>query len=340
MKAVVKGLAATAVLSVSSLAMAEPELAIGGLVEVEAVSGEDYAGDKITDVVLATVEVGMDATLNERVSAHLAFLYEEDDTDFGLDEGTLTLGLNDTTALTAGKMYVPFGRFDSFMVSDPQTLEMAETVETVLMVSMENRGLYGSAYLFNGDADEASDVAANDDNALSAGFNLGYARDGLFDVGVTYISNIADSDTLQGLDDGAVPDNVGVVDSAVAGGSVYFSASFANVTVLGEHVAALESFSNGDLDGTVGSEEQPSASNLEIGVAVSDRLTVAAGYQMTDEALFIRLPETVASAAVAYEVMEGATLAAEYATMEDYATSDGGRGESANAFTMQLAVEF
>ena len=333
------GIAGLAVLSISSQVFAQmPQLEIGGLVEVEATSSEDYAGANTTDITLATVEVAMEATVNERVSAHVAFLYEEDSTDFGLDEATVTLGLNDSVAFTAGKMYVPFGRFDSFMISDPQTLEMAETVETVLMLSVENEGLYGSAYLFNGDSDEASEVTAGDDNGISAGFNLGFVRDELFDVGVTYISNIGDSDTLQGLENTGA--SVGVVDSRVAGASVYFSANVANVTILGEHVMALASFKNGDLDGAVANEEQPSASNIEIGVAVTDALTLAGAYQKTNEAHFIGLPETVTSASVSYKVMEGATLAAEYASMDDYAISDGGTGESASSFTMQLAVEF
>lgn len=341
------GIAGLAALSVSSQLLAQmPELEIGGLVEVEASSLHDKitpvtdpaAPEKSNDVVLATVAVAIDALLNERVSAHVAFLYEEDATDFGLDEGTVTLGLSDSVSFTAGRMYVPFGRFDSFMISDPQTLAMAETVETVLMLSVENEGLYGSAYLFSGDSDEASEVDAGDDNGISAGFNLGFVRDELFDVGVTYISNIGDSDTLQELEPNGGP--VGVVDSSVAGASAYFAASLGNVTVLGEHLMALEGFSNGDLDGAVGNEEQPSASNIEIGVELAGGITVAAAYQKTDEARFIGLPETVTSASIAYEVMEGAVLAAEYAALEDYAVSDGGTGESAQVVTVQLAVEF
>jgi hypothetical protein len=345
MKSVVMGLAGLAAFSVSSQVMAEaPNLEISGLVEVEASHVNDQispatdpaAPEKTSDIVLATVELAVDSQINERVSAHVAFLYEEDSTDFGIDEGTITLGLGDSMAVTAGKMYVPFGRFDSFMISDPQTLVMAETVETVLMFSAENNGVYGFAYLFNGDSDEAS--SAPDNDGISAGFNLGYAREGMFDVGVTYISNIGDTDTLQGLETTGTAS--GVVDASIAGASAYFSAGFGKVTVVGEHVMALDSFNNGDLDGTVSNKEQPSASNLEVGFDVADGITLAAAYQKTAEALFIGLPETVISASVAYEVMEGATLSAEYATMEDYATSDGGTGESANSFTMQLAVEF
>lgn len=330
-----------AALMLSPLALAEPALEFSGLVEVEAFAAEDYTGARTTDVTLATVGVAMSAIFDERASARLAFLYEEDATDFGLEEGTVTFGLNESTLFTAGKMYVPFGRFDSFMVSDPQTLVMSETVETVLMLSAKNKGFYGSAYLFNGDSEEISEVEKGDDSGISAGFNLGYARDGRFDVGVSYISNIADSDTLQALeDDPHVVDAIGMVDSQVAGAGAYFIASLGSVSVLGEYLTALEHFSNGDLDGTVTMEEQPSASNIEIAAELGDRFAVAAAYQKTTEARFIGLPETVVSAAVAYKVAEGATLAAEYARMKDYTSGDGGTGESASSFTVQLALGF
>jgi len=331
-------LSGVAAMMLSSLAVAEPTLEIGGLVEVEALAAEDYAGAKTSDVTLATVELALDSEINERLSAHIAFLYEEDATDFGLDEGTVTLGLNDSLAFTAGKMYVPFGRFDSFMVSDPQTLAMGETVETVLMLEGAGSGLYGSVYLFSGDSDRASTVANGDDNEFSGGFSLGYAQDGVFDVGVSYISNIADSDTLQELAVGGT--NVGEVDTRVAGASAYLSATLGPVTLLGEHVGALKHFTNGDLDGSVTNEERPSASNIELGIELGGGVTLAAGYQKTREALFIGLPETVTAATVAYEVMEGATLAAEYARQKDYAVNDGGSGEEATTVTVQLAVEF
>ncbi len=337
MKSVIWGLAGLSMMSGAVAAEVSP-VNISGAVEVEAADSEDYSGAHATDIVLATVELALDADINERLSAHVAFLYEEDETDFGIDEGTMTYSLTDGMAVTAGKMYVPFGRFDSFMVSDPQTLEMAETVETVLMLSAESQGMYGSAYLFNGDSDELDEVDNGDNDGLSAGFNIGYTNEDTFDVGVSYISNIGDSDTLQALETTGAA--VGVVDSRVAGLAGYFSLGFGQVTVVGEYVTALESFANGDLDDTVTQEEQPTAANLEVGIGVTDALVLAAGYQQTDEAVFIGLPETVVSASIAYALNDGGTLSAEYAVMDDYETDEGGSGESANAFTVQWAVEF
>jgi len=333
------GVAGLAALSMSFDAIAQmPDMEFGGLIEVEASRSEDFAGNNTSDIVLATVELGVDATLSERITSHLTFLYEEDATDFGIDEGTLTYGINDTFAMTAGRMYVPFGRYDSFMVSDPQTLVMGETVETVLMVSMENRGFYGSVYTFNGDSDKISTNNSGDDDDMSGGFNLGYAEDERFDIGISYISNIGDSDTLQEL--GSNSNQWGLVDSPVPGGAAHAMVSFRNVTLVAEHVRALDNFTNGDLAGTVTREEQPSASNVEVGVALNNGVILAAAYQETDEAQFIGMPEKVTSGTVSYELMAGASLSLEYASMEDYASNDNGTGNSGNSLTLKMAAEF
>lgn len=321
---------ALAAASLSTPVLAESALSISGVVEVEASSGEDYAGDKTSDIVLATVEMAVDAEINERVSAHVAFLYEEDETDFGLDEGTLSLNLSGTSYLTAGRMYVPFGNFDSYMISDPLTLELGETSETVLLYGMESGNFSGSLYTFNGDTDESS---ATDNDQLSFGANAAYSIGEIW-FGGSYISNIADSDAIQDL---SVPSTV---DSPVAGMGVNFGMNINSFTILAEYVAAMDSFANGDLGGSVANEEKPTASNVELAFNLNSGTTVAFAYQMTDEAAFLGLPETATSVAFSFAAMEGANVGLEYINRQDYDVADGGTGESDNAVTLQLAVEF
>ena len=301
---------------------AEIPVNISGVVEVEAGTSEDTAGVTTTDIVLATVEMAVDAELNDKVSAHIAYLYEDGAT--GLDEGTITLKFNDTTSVVAGRTYIPFGDFSTNMVSDPLTLQLAETAEDVLMISMESGDVSGSIYTFNGEADEVSE--APDDDALSFGANIAYAANGLT-FGASYISNFADTDGLQ------EPGNN--IDSAVAGLGVNFGLSMNNFSFIAEHVAAAEAFTNGDVlaGATVANEETPVASNVEIAFDTGSAV-FAAAYQMTDEAEFLGLPETATSVAVSFDVMEGAGLGIEYIVTEDYAGLDD------SAFTMLLAVEF
>ena len=53
---------------------------LSGLVEVEA-SYSEADGDDSSDIVLAELELGIDAEITDWFSAHILFLYEEDETD-------------------------------------------------------------------------------------------------------------------------------------------------------------------------------------------------------------------------------------------------------------------
>jgi hypothetical protein len=284
--------------------------------------------------------MAVDAKLNERVSATIALLYEEDDAafdgaTFGLDEAYVTAQLNNITALVAGRMFVPFGSFESNMLSDPLTLQLGETAETAIMLDMASGSVYGSLYTFNGDAEETS--AAPNNDTLSFGANLGFANDNVT-LGASYISNLADSDFLQN------PGIPGSLSAAVAGYGVNLGWRLNNFSLIAEYLAAAEEFTNGDVLGdggafTVANREQPTASNVELAFDTG-RATIAVAYQITEEALFLGLPETATSIAVSFDLMEGAGIGIEYISNEDYSVADGGTGETETAFTVQLAVEF
>lgn len=331
-------LAAALISATANAGLTKPE--ISGLVEVEARSVEDFSGGKSTDLTLATMALRVDASLQQLITAHVGFLYEEDKTDFGLDEATITLGPSNGNSFTFGKMYIPFGRFDSLMVSDPQTLIMGESIETVMMLATDQPGGYASIYLFNGDSDETAVAAAGDDDTISGGFSFGRRDGDRYDLGVDYITNMGDSNTLQLLDTSPGSGTVGQVASSVPGVSIHLALRSGNTTFLAEQLMAMEAFSNGDLGGTVSKGEQPVATNIEIGFVREGGSVLAFGYQTTEEAQFIGMPKSVTSVVMRKAVMRGASLALEYAQMEDYSISDGGTGKTVDLFSLQIAMEF
>jgi len=163
---------------------------LSGLVEVEAFKSDGYDGEDESDITLATVELGIDISLHKFVSGHLLFLWEEDDTEpVDIDEGYIYLGNTEffPVYFQVGKLYVPFGNFESNMISDPLTLELGETRETAGVLGLEYNGFYAAAYAFNGDVDEEGD-----DNEIKCfGFNGGYAyesEDLSFDLGAGWIN--------------------------------------------------------------------------------------------------------------------------------------------------------
>lgn len=314
-------------------------VALSGVVEVEAASAEDFAGADTSDITLATVELDLDVEISEWVNAHLLLLWEEDDTErVDLDEGTITLGNPEKFPLylTAGKMYVPFGAFESNMISDPLTLELGETRESAALVGFETSGFYGSFYAFNGDVNETGD----DDAITSFGANAGYGfeNDQLsLDLGVGWINNIAAADVLSEYFGAGTE-----VQDYAAGITTHLTVNYGPFMLIGEYLGALDAFDASELDFN-GSGAEPSAWNVEAAYTreIKGKETAfAVGYQKTDEALALELPEERILATIGVGIWENTSLALEYLHDEDYSVADGGTGNDANVITLQLAVEF
>ncbi|HDK37764.1 MAG TPA: LbtU family siderophore porin, partial [Thiolapillus brandeum] len=108
-------------------------ITFSGLVEVEA-SYVDTPDGNESDIVVATVEFGIDAQLTDWINTHILFLYEDGMDNPEVDEAIVTIANLEEAPwlLAAGRMYAPFGNFDSNMVSDPLTLEIGETREEAI----------------------------------------------------------------------------------------------------------------------------------------------------------------------------------------------------------------
>ena len=311
------------------------------LVEIEAYAGKDFLGAKTSDVSLATVELGLDAKITEGVTAHVLALYEEGEEDDHLiiDEGTITLGDEKKTPfyLTAGKMYVPFGSFASAMVSDPLTLELAETRDTALLAGFAAVGWYGSLYTFNGEVDKTG----SDDTMGTFGANFGYKLEEgewQMDLGAGWLNNLGNSNALR---DHLATTSV-TVDGFTEALALHGQLQYDGWSVMAEYIAALDSFQPDEMD-FAGRGAKPKAWQLELAhtTEVAEReVTLALGYQRTEEAVALGLPEHRYLASVGVGIFANTTLALEYRHDQDYDLAQGGTDESAHQVVAQLAVEF
>ena len=212
---------------------------IGGLVEAEAAfeSGEATS----SDIVAATVEIALDAEINKNVKAHVQLLWEEEG-PIEMDEATIEVAAPYGLTVTLGKMYVPFGLFNSHFITDPETLELGETNESAALVSY-NRGIFsGSLGIFNGDVDEAGDGDVISDLVFSL---TAAPRDDLT-FGLSYISDVADSDL--GITAASI------IGDTVGGIALFVTFIYERFTIDGEYVGALADFNPGDL---IGGGERP-----------------------------------------------------------------------------------
>ncbi|MFW6387040.1 MAG: LbtU family siderophore porin [Thermodesulfobacteriota bacterium] len=323
-------------------------ISLSGLLEVEGVYEDvDFDADgseDASDLVLATVELGIDAELTEHVSGHVLLLWEEDDTEpIDVDEAFMLFdGGNDAPVwIRAGKMYVPFGNFSSNMISDPLTLEIGETNESAVEAGVRMGNFYALAYVFNGDVDEAGD----DNHIDNFGAQMGYAleQDSFsLDASISYINNLVDSDGWEGELDSDLDDYVG----GLGMHAVIEAGAF---NIIGEYILALD-----DPEYVAGNsvEERDAIEvwNLEVGYAFTmfnKEALVGVAYQGSNNGDSF-MPEGYASAddeldfipqdrymfTIGTEILPHTSLGLEY-LHDEYEDDD-----SADIVTAQLALEF
>jgi len=295
---------------------------IGGLVEIEAGhTSADGAADE-SDISVPTVEIGIAAQVNDWVAAEVVALYEDEGDSSGelnIDTATVTIADPDSSWFVKGGQYaLPFGVFETNMISDPLTLELAETADAALEVGMDSDAFGASVYVFQGD---------QSDEIENFGFNLGARTGGerfAAAANIGYINDLAESDAI--VDDG----------TAMSGRTPAWTASVivnaGDLTLIGEYVTATESIA-------AYANDEPSAYNLEAALAFSAMgkpASMAIGYQGTEDAANTAggQPESRVLGALGVQIMDGTSVAIEYAHEQAY------DGSESDTLTGQLAVEF
>lgn len=298
---------------------------LSGLIEAEASLGHREGGDEEDDLRLSTLQIGLEAQLNPWLGGHVIGLWEEDDTEpMAVDEAVLSLTapvpiIGQTPALHLGRQYLPFGRFDSAMISDPLTLELGETHTTAGLLALTGERWSATVGAFEGSVDDGdagvdSWVAAVEATPLEG-----------VTVGASWISDLAESGAGLVADEGLYRD-------AVAGWGAFVTVQHGSLGLTAEYLVAAESFeaeqveAGGDLTG-----ERPEAWNLELSWQVTEKLQLAGRYEEANsyQADLHRYGATVSRGLCDY-----ALVAVEYLN----ARAEG--EDPAHILTAQLAVEF
>ena len=309
-------------------------VSVSGFVNTEVRYNNDYDDVDSSDIAVDEINFTIEGQVHEFAKATLGFKYEEDATPLEVDEAFLTLNVGESPLyLQIGQLYVPFGNFESHMVSDPFT-KFAETRESAAQFGVETDGFYGSVYGFNG-VTQDSEENKIDHYGLNLGF--GQETDSMsFDVGFGYISDIGDTGGMEGILENATDYDY------VEGANAYLNFSAGAVSFMGEYVTALDNFKSQHVVFD-GAGAEPKAYNAEIGVnfnLAGYDTTFAIGYQASEEALALELPEERIIGVLSTEIYTNTSLSLEYAMNEDYSKDDGGTGEDSSSVILQLAVVF
>jgi hypothetical protein len=291
-----------------------------------------------SDLVLATVEIGFDVDIAKHIKASLFFLYEEDDTEpMDVDVGIITIDGADVVPLYVdlGKMYVPFGRFESHFIRDPLALELGETNESAAVGGFRNDLLELSVGAFNGDIDETGESSNHIDNYLaSACFTLPETTVPDLDLtaGISWVSNIADSDGLQEEIEEAAEeeDEEATIKNHADGFKAFIIASFRDKYFFNaEYLGAMD-----DIEmNTIGESYKPQAWTIEFAYGLTDCLKFGVCYEGSDDCGDF-LPKKQFGGVVGYDLFKHTYVALEYL----YGKFE--NKDTRHLMTTQLAIEF
>lgn len=318
---------------------------LSGVLAVDAVMSREKAADgtatESSDLLINTAELDVDAQVNKYVGGHVAFLYEEDDSNrdgsgIRIDEAIVNIQGAGTTPLylKAGKMYLPFGSFESHFITDPQTLVLGRTNDTALIVGYGNSMWDVNVGAFRGQVKKTGDDNKIDSLVSNVTFTLpDNVVSGLhLRSGISYTSNLAASDTLQG-----VVTTAGEVHDMTAGFSAFAHMEYNIFTLDLEYLGAIDNFADNDLSFTASGNTKPAAWNIETAAKIMPKLELALRYggsSDTGDHANTSLAQAQYGTALLYDMWDDTSIIFEY-LHDEYKNND-----HDNQATLELAVQF
>lgn len=354
----------------------QPIIALSGKIEPLVSFNDPYYGNSSGDLNLGSTELDVAAALNDKVEGFIGIVYDDappsiggqrvSNSAFSLSLGFINIGNLDQSPFyfTAGQLYAPFGKYSSAMVSATLPMLVARTLTRPFIFgykTQEGSGPYAAVYGFKSDT--------NLSNSTAGGVNLGYMIENhkvTGDFGVGFIATIADSLGMQsnnanmGLFGGfASPSNGNEMVKKTPGVDFHGNVSVGRYNLTAEWLEATQPFRAQDLSFD-GSGAMPRAGQVETSMtfmAFHKPASVGAGYQWTQQALALNLPQqrilgvfnislwkdTVESLEYRHDIDYGANQTANGASAPSPAipnTPTVGSGKASNSVTLQIGVYF
>ncbi len=294
-----------------------PIIALSGEVEGQAIYNRTYAGDNDSDIDFTDGEIDLAALINPWITAFLTFSYDDtplpaatagsgrriNNSEVELDQGFFSIGNLDKLPMyfSMGQLYVPFGQYSSYMVSDELPKLLGRTKSRAVVLGYQqpgNAGVYSSLFAARGDTRTSTNEVINE-----WGANLGYVYDYKkwnANISASFLNNLADSD---GMQDNGVDSNMQFsgfdrsssterINHYVPAVDVQSTLGYGPYSLLTEYVGATRHFDSRNLSFD-NHGAQPQAFHIE-GVYTFNILgrpaSLAAGYDQSWQALGLNLP--------------------------------------------------
>lgn len=322
-----------------------PIIAISGGVEGGYTSQGSYTSNTDNSLALSTAELDVAAFINDWATTFFSFDYANNEANqlgpadqLYLSRGFLTIGnLNHNPFyVTVGKNYTPFGRYSTDMITPIATNQLGRILSTIAEVGYANdNGLFASVFSYNGEQS-----INNNDIAKQGGGEIGMRQNDSqypYEVGVSVISNLADSQGMNDTDGGtfagfssnySLAHRVPAVDA-------YGIVNVGSFTFINEYVTATEAFDSSDLAfNSEGAKPRALTSEIEYNKEIHSKpVTFAMAYNHSWEALAINMPENSYQAIATVSLWRDTLESLEYRHDVDYDSSDTASGQTGGTFS-------
>ena len=352
-----------------------PIIAISGKAEPFALARNPYLGSTSGDLSLGASELDVAAALNENVEAFMSIAFDDspplldgprvNNSRFFLNMGFINIGNLDKTPfyMTAGQLFVPFGRFASAMITGSLPMRLGRTKSRPLILGYKTQhgpGLFAALFGYK------SETLIGRSGV--GGVNVGYTferKNLTAEIGASYSGSLGDSAGLQYV--GPPPRRTFGGFSSITNGServtkvpafdIHGSINIDTINLTAEWLTATQHFRPQDLSFNLRGAK-PQAGQLEAGVTfkISDKpASVGAGYQWSRQALVIGLPKQSYLAVFNISLWKDTVESIEYRHDMDYGglqqangaapvgvvnTPVFGTGRSADTVSAQIGVYF
>lgn len=346
-----------------------PVVEVSGEVEPIAFVAKQSPGNTQADTTLSDAELDVYAQADPWVFGYMSFAwndvlnspYRVSNAVTTVDKAFVTIGnLSKCPVYSSiGQLYVPFGQYNSYMISSPLTELMARTKARAAVLGwypQGDTGVFASTYVFKSDTIES-------DKSAAGGANLGYNYDihnisGSLATGV--ISNIADS---QGMQENAAPRSIPFsgfamnsdaerIVSAVPAVDMNGTANYGNWNLVGEYVDTTTTFNPRAMTFN-GAPARPSAGQVEGAYTFTIHGkpgNIALGYDWTRDGLALLLPRQRYTTTVNYSFWRDTMESLEFRHDINYGSDSVATGANSRPFnplnkyvnmvTAQIAVFF
>ena len=352
-----------------------PHMILSGVLGGQVFQQQGYGSARSSDIDLTDAEIDTYILMNHWISGFMAITYdngtgttsrEVDHANIKINKAFMMFGDLEQTPVYAslGQFYVPFGRYSSSMIAAPLTQKLARTKERAFLIGYKDvrpNSVYGEVYTFGSSSGFASERTTVNDAGADLGFDFKTGDRLTGEVGVSWISNIADS---SGIQDGSSTSGgfAGMSCSTcsqamghrVPGFDVYGQVSFGQFNLVAENVMATRHFDTdvGLLSGSSSAPAKPKAQNVELGYtfdAFNRPSAFIIGYGHTSDAVMLGLPTRRYSMGFDTSIWKHTLEMIELRREYNYSTSAGTPvtgdsaeqlGKSSNVITAQIYVYF